>query len=448
MRYYKTNLTLCLALLVFSSATLSSEKQTILAFPGAEGFGAYAKGGRGGQVYTVTTLEDSGPGSFRRAVEQEGPRTIVFAISGTISLKENITIRNPLITIAGQTAPGDGICLKDAQFYIATSDVIVRYIRCRLGDRGKDGDAIGVSKGRNIILDHCSASWSTDEVLSCSTGNPTLTDVTVQWCFITEALDPKNHGYGSLIRGTGGARYSYHHNLYAHNRSRNPRPGNYDRNPHTVDPEGFFLDFRNNVIYNWAGSYPGYNADKESVTKLNYIGNFLIPGPNSRNTGKAYRTGSPYNRSYFANNIYDGKKPIDQWRLVLFDESWKPETIALYKQKRPFDTESIASEDAWTAYRRVMAHGGASRPTRDEIDIRIVDDVQRRMGKIINSQDDVGGWPQLDHLAPPVDSDRDGMPDEWETIHNLNPDGPEDCNGDRDRDGYTNLEEYLNNLCL
>ena len=147
-------------------------------------------------------------------------------------------------------------------------------------------------------------------MLSCSTGEPRLSDVTVQWCFITEALNPKNHSFGSLIRGCHGARYSYHHNLYAHNRNRNPRPGNYDdRNPHEQDPNGLLLDFRNNVIYNWIGTYAGYNADKDSVTKLNYVGNYVVPGPNSKPTGIAYQEGSPYNKGYFAGNYYDHNLP-------------------------------------------------------------------------------------------------------------------------------------------
>ena len=253
------------------------------AFPGAEGFGAFSQGGRGGRVYHVTTLEDGGAGSLREAVEAQGPRIVVFDVGGTIRLKKDLTITNPFITIAGQTAPGDGICLRDAALGIYADQVVIRYLRQRLGDQGKAGDAIGIGRGHQIILDHCSASWSLDEVLSCSTGEPSLSDVTVQWCFITEALNPKNHSFGSLIRGCHGARYSYHHNLYAHNRNRNPRPGNYDdRNPHEADPNGLLLDFRNNVIYNWSGTYAGYNADKDSVTKLNYVGNYVVPGPNSK----------------------------------------------------------------------------------------------------------------------------------------------------------------------
>ena len=287
--------------------------QEIPAFPGAEGFGAYSKGGRGGKVLHVTNLDDKGSGSLRWAIEQKGARTIVFDISGTIELKDRLDIKNPYVTIAGQTAPGDGICLKGETLLIGTHDVIVRYIRCRLGDakhgigslQGKD--AISISEGKDIIVDHCSGSWSLDEVLSSSTSKPTLTNVTVQWCFITEGLNPSKHGYGSLIRGTGGAKYSYIHNLYAHNLGRNPRPGNYDRNPHTSDPKGLLLDFRNNVIYNWGGGYAGYNSDSESVTRLNYVGNYLIPGANSEDNGIAYSTGSPYNRSYFAGNYYNGK---------------------------------------------------------------------------------------------------------------------------------------------
>ncbi len=431
---------------MFSMETSSSTKQ-LLAFPGAEGFGAYAKGGRGGEVYRVTTLEDQGSGSLRWAVEQEGPRTIVFDISGTIVLENTLRIQNPSITIAGQTAPGDGICLKDDSLVIETHDVIVRYLRCRLGDQGDEGDAISISKGKNIILDHCSASWSTDETLSASTGDPSLTQVTVQWCFITEALNPDNHGFGSLIRGTGGAQYSFHHNLYAHNRGRNPRPGNYDHNPHEEDPEGLLLDFRNNVIYNWGGSYAGYNSDEQSVTRLNYVGNFLIPGVNSKNNGKAYRTGSLYNRSFFEGNVYDFNIPDNQWDLVIFDEDWTGKQVKNYKQNRPFETGPIQEEDAWTAFHRIMASGGASLPTRDAVDRRIIDNIQQRTGKIINSQEEVGGWPPLDTLPPPFDTDKDGMPDAWEKNHGFNPQNPEDRNGDQDHDGYTNLEQYLNDLC-
>lgn len=417
-----------------------------IAFPGAEGFGAYSQGGRGGKVLHVTTLADEGPGSLRWAVEQEGPRTIVFDISGTIKLKNRLTIRNPYITIAGQTAPGDGICLRDGMLGITASDVIVRYIRCRLGDQGRGGDAISIGKGEDIIVDHCSASWSTDEVLSASTRNPTLTRVTVQWCFITEALNPKGHGFGSLIRGTGGAKYSFLHNLYAHNRGRNPRPGNYDSNPHDKDPKGLLLDFRNNILYNWGGGHAGYNNDAKSVTRLNYVGNYLVPGADSEATGNAYSTRSPYNQAFFAGNLYNGKLPDDPWSVVNYHRDWTDDIIDAYKQSQSFETGPIHPEDASTAFKRVMQIGGASLPKRDAVDTRVVNDVQNRTGRIINSQEEVGGWPSLNSTPAPADEDRDGMPDSWETTNGLNPNDPEDRNGIGEG-GYTHLEQYLNELC-
>ena len=439
---------------IFSGSIISTvSAQDQLAFPGAEGFGAYAKGGRGGKVLHVTNLNDKGSGSLRWAVEQEGPRTIVFDVSGTIVLKDRLDIVKPYITIAGQTAPGDGICLKGETLQVATHDVIVRYIRCRLGDakhgigslQGKD--AISISEGADIIVDHCSASWSLDEVLSSSTSKPTLTRVTVQWCFITEGLNPSKHGFGSLIRGTGGAKYSYIHNLYAHNLRRNPRPGNYDRNPHTEDPKGLLLDFRNNVIYNWGGGSAGYNNDSESVTRLNYVGNYLIPGPNSENNGIAYSTGSPYNRAYFNGNYYNGKLPKNQWSLVNYRESWSKDDIRAYKQSQPFETGPITEEDAPTAYQRVLDSGGARLPKRDAVDERVVNSVLNRTGKIIKSQEEVGGWPMLKSGPAPADSDRDGMPDSWETENGLNPNDRQDSN-DVASDGYTMLEKYINSITV
>jgi pectate lyase len=418
----------------------------MLAFPGAEGFGAYSKGGRGGKVLHVTNLDDDGEGSFRWAVEQEGPRTIVFDVSGTIKLKKGLTIKNPFITIAGQTAPGDGICLRDAGLGIAASDVIVRYLRCRLGDKGRNGDAISIGKGENIIVDHCSTSWSTDEVLSASTHKPVLKKVTVQWCFITEALNPRNHGYGSLIRGTEDARYTFHHNLYAHNKGRNPRPGNcHEHNPPDEDPLGLLLDFRNNVIYNFGGVHAGYNNDKDSVTRLNYVGNVLIPGESSAEEWVAYKTCSPNNRGYFADTMMDGTVPNDPWSVINFGK-WTPEQIAAYKMTEPHETGPIRTDKPQVALERILATGGANLPKRDAVDTRVVDSVRNRTGSIIKSQEEVGGWPELKSLPAATDTDRDGMPDSWETANGLNPNDPEDRNG-IGKGGYTRLEQYLNELC-
>lgn len=435
-------------LLLLQPAILFSQEneEPIRAFPGAEGFGAYSKGGRGGKVYHVTTLADSGPGSLREAVGAEGPRIIVFDISGTIKLEKVLVVGNSYITIAGQTAPGDGICLRDGTLFIRTDHVVIRYLRCRLGDQGETGDAVTIAMGRNIIIDHCSTSWGLDEILSSSTHRPVINDLTVQWCFITEALNPKDHGFGSLIRGCRGVHYSYHHNLYAHNQGRNPRPGNYDiSNPHDKDPNGLLLDFRNNVIYNWGGSHAGYNADKDTVTKLNYVGNYLVPGADSKAVGIAYKEGSPYNRGYFAGNYYNHKLSDDQWKLVNFGD-WNASQIVAYKQSESFESGAIVTQDAKEAYRDVLEHGGASLPRRDAADKRIVEQVKNGGGHIIDSQKEVGGWPELKSAPAPADSDGDGMPDDWEKQHGLNPmdktDGAEDANDD----GYTNVEEYLNSL--
>ena len=329
---------------------------------------------------------------------------------------------------------------------------MLRYLRVRLGDgmhgqgslQGKD--AISISVGENIIVDHCSASWSLDEVLSSSTREPTLSNITVQWCFITEGLNPSNHGYGSLIRGTGGARYSYIKNLYAHHRGRSPRPGNYDSNPYTEDPKGLLLDFRNNVIYNWGGGYAGYNSDDESVTRLNYVGNYLVPGANSENNGVAYATGSPYNQAFFAGNFYNGVQPEDQWSLVSFRDTWTEKNIRDYKQAAPFETGPVTTMSAKVAYQRVLDTGGATIPKRDQVDRRVVSSVRNRTGQIVASQRDVGGWPELHSAAAPKDSDLDGMPDAWEETHGLNPNDDEDRNQIGDG-GYTRLENYLNELC-
>ena len=307
------------------------------AFPGAEGAGKWSVGGRGGQVYEVTNLNDSGTGSLRAAVNASGPRIVVFRVSGTISLLSNLAINNSYITIAGQTAPGDGICLKDRSLTVSADHVIIRYLRVRPADNATpEPDAISVGKGQNIILDHCSASWGVDETLSTSVptsaGAGYLDKVTVQWCLIVESLDCATHsegchGYGTLAKGCFGAQYTYHHNLYAHHRSRNPYPGNYQ--DVSVDPVGLTFDFRNNVICNWKGPYAGYNtqaAPTNSVTKMNFIGNYYKRGLDS--TGdKAFFERVLASRGYFSNNSMNGSYPPDPWSLVIFDSGWTSQQI-------------------------------------------------------------------------------------------------------------------------
>lgn len=421
------------------------------AFPGAEGFGAETIGGRGGKVLFVTNLNDNGPGSLRAAVETDGPRTVIFRISGTIALESTLVVTKPYITIAGQTAPGDGICLKNHALAIAADQVIVRYLRCRPGDNAKvECDALSISSGRNIIVDHCSASWSVDETLSASTSGQ-LGNVTVQWCIISESLNDSvhhkgAHGYGSLIRGGWGNGYTFHHNLYAHHHARLPRPGNY--NDQSRDPDGFILDFRNNVIYNWAGTSAGYNADgsngTNSITKMNFVGNYYKAGVNSRGN-LAFAESTPTAKAYFDGNCMNGMYPDDPWSLVIFNRL-SAEDIQAYKQTNPILVPPVQTDDAITACDDVLMNAGATLLKRDAVDIRIVNEVINGTGKIINDEADVGGWPQLTSAEPPTDSDRDGMPDDWERRHDLDVNDPTDRNGDADGDGYTNLEEYLNAL--
>ena len=441
--------TLVMFLAVSAPLLIAGTAVCMPAFPGAEGFGAVSVGGRGGKVIFVTNLNDSGPGSLRDAIDSDGPGTVIFRISGTIPLKSTLVIRNPFITIAGQTAPGDGICLKNHALSIKADHVIVRFIRCRPGDNAKaEGDSISISSGHNIIVDHCSASWSVDETLSASSRRG-LGNVTVQWCIISESLDDSihhkgSHGYGSLIRGGFGNGYTFHHNLYAHHHARLPRPGNY--NDRSRDPEGFVLDFRNNVIYNWAGRAAGYNADgsngTNSITKMNFVGNYYKAGVNS--TGSlAFSESTTSAKAWFSGNCMNGDYPDDPWSLVSFSR-FSDKDMAAYKQSRPIPVPVVRTDDAKTAYERVLAQAGAVLPKRDAVDRRIVSEVKNGTGKIINDEQQVGGWPELESAAPPEDSDKDGMPDNWEKEHGLDPGDPADRNSDNDADGYTNLEEYLN----
>jgi len=418
---------------------LFAQASAVTAFPGAEGFGAKAKGGRGGDVYYVTTLKDSGKGSLRDAINsaKKGPRTILFKVSGTIHLKEGLTVKRPNLTIAGQSAPGDGICLADGAFTIDASDVIVRHLRVRLGTANRRAeDAITVSGGTNIIVDHCSASWSVDETLSVVDA---AQHVTVQWCLITESLNQSvhtkgDHGYGSLIRPRRDASYTFHHNLYAHHSSRNPRPGTY--NGKTLR-----LDFRNNVIYDW-GFKAGYDNFTNEFVELNYVGNYLIAGPSTTEFAAAFESSGFNTRIYQAGNYFDVNR---NGRADGVDTGWDMFKGDLVKEPQPFATPAVTIDAAEAGLARVLDHAGARPGNRDAVDTRVVANVRKQTGRIINSTADVGGWPELKSAPALPDADNDGVPDEWEKSHGLNP-NKADNNGDRDSDGYTNLEEYLNQL--
>ena len=417
-------------------------KGFIPAFPGAEGFGAYTRGGRGGRVYLVTTLADYDkhkgeapiPGSLRAAVEAKGPRIVIFRVGGTIALKDSLSIHNPYITIAGQTAPGDGICLKGATTTASGAhDVIIRYLRLRLGDIAEGAvDAFSIYRGHDIIIDHCSASWSIDEVLSTQRTE----NVTVQWCIMAMPLDRSlhkkgAHAAGSLINGLGGI--SYHHNLYAHCRVRSPRV-----------QDDVLLDFRNNVIYQW-DERAGYNV--QDPVRMNYIGNYLKPGPSTspRGRDRAFWFGGPV-KAYVAGNFLEGnpEATADNWLMM-----WprKPggsplrEAVGL---DQPLPAVPVTTTSAEVAYKQVLEGAGATLPKRDSFDAMVVEQVKSGTGKFIDSQDEVGGWPELAGGQAPADTDADGMPDEWEATYRLNPKDASDNSGDLDGDGYTNVEEYIN----
>jgi hypothetical protein len=429
-----------------SEANAAAPAGLVVAFPGAEGAGAYSLGGRGGRVLRVTNLEDSGPGSLRAAVEAEGPRTVIFDVGGTIALRTPLRVREGRVTIAGQTAPGGGITLRDQPFLIEASDVIVRYIRTRLGDEtGVEADAFSIVRGQRIIIDHVSASWSVDETLSAGEpgGDPSsgVRDVTVQWSMISESLNGSghakgSHGYGSLVRAGFGARLSWHHNLWAHHSARMPRPGNY--NGPDIDPEGPLMEFRSNVFYNWGGSRSGYNADEASHIAYNFIDNAYVAGPNSRRA-VAFHEANRLARAHFAGNSMNGEIPDDPWSLVT------GLAIPANRLGQPIEVAPVQPDPAADAFERVLASAGASR-VRDAVDSRVVSTVRTRTGTIIDSQSEVGGWPELPKGMAWIDTDRDGMPDAWERQQRLDPNDPKDGNSDRDGDGFTNVEDWLAEL--
>jgi pectate lyase len=412
----------------------------IPAFPGAEGAGAFTPGGRGGAVLLVTNLNDSGPGSLRAACDASGARTVVFRTGGTIRLKSPLVIRNPYITIAGQSAPGGGICLRDHPLIVTTSHVILRYLRSRLGDESAEQvDCISLLGGTShAIVDHCSATWSIDEALSLSGA---IDAVTVQWCLIGEPLRGSKHakgphGYGSLSRATG--RVSWHHNLWAHADARNPRLGDYYGRGRPT------FDVRNNVIYDYGATASGLT---QGNLRVNYVGNYIRPGPSS--TAKTPITIGPDSDITFhiRDNIVDGSPALTADNSTFFNVTEFNGKREVRTVDTPFDMHAVTTLPAEEALERVLASAGASLPRRDAVDARIVHEVRTRGGHLIDSQADVGGWPELEGGIAPPDADDDGMPDAWEFAHQLDPHDARDASGDADHDGITHLEDYLNSLC-
>ncbi len=440
----------------------------IPAFPGAWGGGIFTTGGRGGKVIEVTNLNDSGPGSLRAAIDAKGPRIVVFRVAGIISLVSAININNPDITIAGQSAPGDGICLANDSLNINTHNVILRHLRVRRGrpEGGQGSDNIGGNPEGQVIVDHCTASWGMDENLSLYRYMKPMPDgrrikmptenVTVQWCISSEALNPRGHAFG----GTWGGRDStFHHNLFACNTGRNP----------SIGMSGEF-DYRNNVIFNW-GHRTMDGGDETSM--INVINNYYKPGPaatpNMRSTiarieqrnmyspGRRWEPGNWYPQTpprpgkwYVAGNIVEGFPDVtaDNWKGMRSSNRGAPSDIA--RVNSPFEAWPVNQQTAMEAFNSVLAKAGATLPRRDAADKRIIEMV--RTGKvttangIINDPKEVGGYPDY-CFSPddvPADTDHDGMPDDWEKKYEMNPQDASDNSIDSDKDGYTNVEEYLN----
>lgn len=443
-----------------------------------QGGGANATGGNGGTIYYVTTLTDeldedgSYPiGSLRYAIHQSGRRVIMFAVSGTIHLTRELSIKNGDVTILGQSAPNGGICIADYPVVIRDNNVIIRFVRFRMGDQaGVEGDALSCYNAKNIVIDHCSFSWSTDECVSCY-GN---TDFTLQYCFITESLRKSvhlkgNHGYGGIWGGTNA---TFHHNLLAHHDSRNPR---FDHD-YVNSSERGPLDFVNNVVYNW-GSNSAYGAESEKeARKINFVGNYYKPGPATASSAKSrllnvttYCTNCTKSgivkpgSFYLADNYMFGSSSVtaDNWSGVILDSKGSAKMSDCKSSTRHSTPYSLPSETATEAYEKVLAKAGCSFH-RDAIDSRIVEEVKNGIstykgsngstGGLIDTPSDVGGYPDytLGYKRADIngnelmDSDSDGISDDFEDKFGLDKNNFMDGRASTLVEGLSNLEVYLN----
>lgn len=453
------------ALLSFMASAVFAQTNQLPAFPGAEGFGKYTIGGRGGRVIYVTTLEDNNSvGSLRYAVNQTGARIILFKVSGTIRLKSNLNITNGDVTIAGQTAPGDGITLRDYTVYVGADNVVIRFMRFRMGDvTVQQNDAIWGREQKNIIIDHCSMSWSTDECSSFYDNE----NFTLQWCLLAESLRNSVHGKGKHGYGGiwGGVRASFHHNLLAHHDSRNPR---FCGSRYSNNPDEELVDFRNNVIYNW-GANTAYAAEGGHY---NLVNNYYKAGPASSNRsriiqpyaddGSNKQPKGTYGIFYVDGNYMAESSAVtnDNWQGVHMHSSFASYAPGVVKNdiksETTFETGQVTTHTAEEAYEKVISYAGASL-AQDSIDIRILEETASgtvtftdggngSSNGLIDTQGAVGGWPDLKTEQAPADSDNDGMPDAWETANNLDPYSPDDAQIKSVDGEYPNLEVYINSL--
>lgn len=456
------------------------------AFPGAEGGGMFATGGRGGKVIKVTNLNDSGTGSLRAALTASGARTIVFEVDGIIDLQSTLQITNGDVTVAGQTAPGDGICLKNYSFVVKANNVIIRYIRSRMGDEKEtEDDAMWGRYLKNVIIDHCSMSWSTDECSSFYANE----NFTMQWCILAESLRnsvhaKSTHGYGAIW---GGVNASYHHNLLAHHDSRNPRFDGgdvYGTSDNLLTSSQRAVDYRNCVVYNYS-NYPAYGGEGQ---KINFVGNYYkwgpasVDGPDANTKGKKRRyfyfiSGVKGSVDYGCPSIYaenstnylettdgnDNGSNADNWAGMIHDSSNQGNTsytkLSVPVSIAPGATPAwVTTHTAASAFERVLNYAGASLK-RDAVDLRAVSDTRTgtatymdggngSLNGLIDSQTAVGGWPVYTQGVAAADTDGDGIPDAWEDAFGLNKNSAADGNAiSLDPTGrYTNLEIYLHYL--
>jgi len=444
--FFSTMIILIVAFISWSGRSTSKEANAETAktpaFPGAEGFGKFTTGGRGGKVLIVDNLNDSGAGSLREAVNQKFPRTIIFTVSGTIALESELKITHGDLTIAGQSAPGDGICLKNYPLLVSASNVIIRYIRARMGDdKAQQDDCMSIVRQHDIIIDHCSFSWATDEVASCYDNE----NFTMQWCIISESLNNSvhqkgEHGYGGIWGGMGA---SFHHNLLAHHKSRLPR---FCGSRYHKQPEREIVDFRNNVIFNWEIN----NAYAGEQGSHNVVNNYYKAGPatEKKKRGQILNPWSPYGKFYVTGNILEGNADVtnNNWKGVVADHPDSAYSAELIK------VVPIQEQDANSAFKAVLKAAGANH-SRDAIDARVVLEVEKGTAEfgpnhngIIDTQAQAGGWPELKTYGLKKDSDRDGMPDDWEKKKKLNPKDGADQALFTLNPNYTNIEVYLNEI--
>ncbi|WP_281337052.1 pectate lyase family protein [Flavobacterium eburneipallidum] len=438
--------------------TVWSFKPAQLAFPGAEGYGRFAVGGRGGKVVEVTNLNDSGPGSLRDAVDKPiGPRTIVFNVSGNIKLQSRLVVNQPYITIAGQTAPGEGITISKAPVGLTGNDGVIRFLKVRIGG-GTTFDGMGLTGANHSIIDHCSISWTIDESFS-SRGSH---NITLQRTLISEALNiaghdkypaGKMHGYAATIGGDIG---SFHHNLLAHNEGRNWSIGG------GLNGDGFYggkLDIRNNVVYNW-----GHRATDGGASEVNFVNNFYKPGVSTKIfvalNAQIEGVGKGKQQYYFDGNVmlgyFDEKNQDKGRKFTLSNKAVVDYPVFLPK---PFFESFVTNQTAEAAYKNVLSDVGANQPFFDKHDKRIVDETLKGtftykgsksgLGGLIDNEADAGGFPNFANETRPTDwdTDHDGLPNWWERAFGLNENSKagdfSDANADADKDGFTQLDNYL-----